>query len=713
LWNQPTGTRLRLSDAPTQEIEAVDGRFDLSGYSLDQLKTQLQMLAPKDWSSTGQTLKAKVTVTTTEHGVDGGLVPGKDSLTRDYDVSYKVYGDADAPSLSIVDATQAVAEDAFYRLADGFTDGRMPALGETTGDGSETLTFTIIPAAGQAGKSRLYLKLDGEQFDMDAVARDTNGDGVYDVGGFLPAGADGTWAVPAANIGHVQIGGVADWASAETLSFTIRATATEADAGDTGHPTLVRQGSRWTEDTLTLRIDPVADSLTLGASDHGVEDKPIALKPSITLADTDGSETLSGTVYLVTADPDMLGGTITRPDGGTATPVAVIVNADGSLTEGTVAPGQTQHYAYAVPSSAFTLAGATYGIDGLVFTPPAHSAREVEYKIHATVRDLADGTTRISVGDGTVVIAAEADAPTVTVNNGNPVSGTEDTYIPLSVNAPLVDTDSEILSATLSGVPTGWQVGYWNGTTFTQASRAADGTWVLEDGSRFDQIAVRPPKDWHTGGAPDAFRLAVTSTEHGADVTNPQDANDGIVAGKVSATTTVDFTVTVNADADTPNLAVSLASPAMEDTDVKINIVAQITDQDSLYGRVGSETLSVFIAGDLKGGALVLKSGGAEQVVVPEGGVYAIPVDRLNDVWFRPAEDSDADVSLTVTARATEASNGDPADRAFTLDIAVAARADDLLQTGSLTKAVEEDAGWFDPGLGDLSTKDMAGADAA
>src|SRR5882724_2978117 len=100
-----------------------------------------------------------------------------------------------------------------------------------------------------------------------------------------------------------------------------------------------------------------------------------------------------------------------------------------------------------------------------------------------------------------LTVTAVADAPTVTVA---PVTGNEDSAIPLTVGATLVDTDgSETLSLQIGGIPVGATLSDGSHTfTATPGNTAVDVTgWTLSG------LSVTPPAD-----STSAFALTVTAT---------------------------------------------------------------------------------------------------------------------------------------------------------------------------------------------------------
>jgi hypothetical protein len=673
-----TGVTLRVPDGSGGFITLSpngNGDYDLTNLTEEQWDG-LQIMAPAD---SNEDLSLTLRTTTTDYGTDGDVSDTKGSKTTNTTVKVTVFGDADTPTVTVDENTKTIVEDQVYKLSNVVTD---PSLGEdmaadgvTSADGSETLTLVITPV--DADHSRLGL--------------DTDGDGKVDT--WLDLDDDGTWTISADQLDQVYIGGVGDWAgadSSDTLQFKIVARATEddADADDSALDGvgLSREGSAdSTLYTVTLAVDPVADALVISAHNEGVEDQVggIAVTPTIAVTDTDGSESLTGTVYIMTSDADMLDGELSL-DGNTLTPQLVTgYDADGNPTfDGGVAADSPPVYAYSIDSSDFSASGTTYSISGLVFTPAENSDGDVTYKIAATVNDNGDHLT--TIGSGSIIVDAVADAPTVDV--ASVVTGTEDTPILLGISAELTDTDgSETLTgAQITDVPDGWTVGYWDGNTFVEATNEGNGVWTVSP-DRLSEVAVLPDTDLHVDLA-DAPKMSLT-------VTSSEGAADDNDVSLRSASTTTTFSVVVEADADTPSVVITNARGS-EDTDIAIDILAKITDSDLVQGRdEASESLTVTISGDFKGGTLVDGDGNELTYDADQGG-YVVTADQLDDIYFRPLADSNEDLQLTITATSTEASNGDTATKTATMNVNVKGVADAATYGGevlSTTGAFEID----------------------
>ncbi|MCR9151685.1 MAG: Ig-like domain-containing protein [Rhodobacteraceae bacterium] len=326
----------------------------------------------------------------------------------------------------------------------------------------------------------------------------------------------------------------------------------------------------------------------------GDEDTAIALDITPALTDTDGSETLAIEISGVPAGATLSAGT---DQGG-----GVWLLAPGDLT-------------------------------GLTITPPVDSDADFQLTVTARSTEGANGDVVESVTTLDVTVDAVADAPSLEVT---PASGDEDTAIALDITPALTDTDgSETLAIEISGVPAG--------ATLSAGADQGGGVWLLAPGD-LTGLTITPPADSDAD-----FTLTVTAR-----------STEGANGDVAESVTTLD--VTVDAVADAPSLAVQAAS-GDEDTAIALDITSALADTD------GSETLAIEISGVPAGATL---SVGADQ----GGGVWLLAPADLTGLTITPPADSDADFTLTVTARSTEGANGDVAETATTLAVTVDAVAD-------------------------------------
>ncbi|MCP5366703.1 MAG: hypothetical protein H6906_04225, partial [Hyphomicrobiales bacterium] len=365
--------------------------------------------------------------------------------------------------------------------------------------------------------------------------------------------------------------------------------------------------------TINVSVAADADAPTLTVSDAaGTEDTAIALDIASALTDTDGSESLSITISGVPSGATLSAGTD---------------NGDGTWT-----------------LSAGDLAGLT-------ITPPADSDVDFQLGVTATSTEADGGDTASTLGTINVSVAADADAPTLTVSDA---AGTEDTAIALDIASTLTDTDgSESLSITISGVPTG--------ATLSAGTDNGDGTWTLTP-AQLAGLTITPPADSDVD-----FQLGVTATSTEAD-------------GGDTATTLGTINVSVAADADAPVLNVTDAA-GTEDTAIALDIASALTDID------GSESLSITLTGVPSGATL---SAGTDN----GDGSWTLSTAELPGLTITPPLNSDVDFQLGVTATSTEADGGDTATTLGTINVAVAADADTPTLSAELGTGVLTDGGF-------------------
>ncbi len=198
-----------------------------------------------------------------------------------------------------------------------------------------------------------------------------------------------------------------------------------------------------------------------------------------------------------------------------------------------------------------------------------------------------------------IVVRAVADQPAATAS----AVGVEDTQFKIALGADLVDTDgSETLSAVLTGIPTGWTITV-NGTTLTSGGSASLGAAVATmSGS---QISFTAPTEAELDAILDQVFAQAKQHQSGSfDMTFTATATEAATGGEVATKTAdkaVTFTTEVEAVADLPTLKVYAATGAasgFEDTPLKLNFTATLTDKD------GSETawLEIKVPGALAGG---------------------------------------------------------------------------------------------------------------
>jgi len=591
---------ITISDVPNGATlnagtDNEDGTWTLSADDLDGL-----MITPPADSDVDFTLSVTATATESSTG---------DTSTTTGTLDVSVAADADTPTLNLSDSSgledNAIALNIDPGLGDtdgseslsvtisGVPDGATLSAGTENPDGTWTLTeqqldgLTITPPDDYSGAFDLGVTATATEADdgdtatttgtltvdvaavadeADLTVSDAAGTedqaialnidaGVTDSseslsitisgvpnGASLSAGtenSDGTWTLTEQQLDGLEITPPAD----SDADFTLTVSATTTDGADTETVTV----------TLDVSVAADADTPTLNLSDaSGAEDNAIALNINPGLTDTDGSEALSITISDV-------------PDGATLN--AGTENPDGSWT---LSAGD---------------------LNGLTITPPDDYSGSFDLSVAATATEADGGDAASTSGTLTVDVAADADAPTPDLTAA---SGTEDTAIPLSIDAALTDT-SETLSISIGDIPTGATLTYVDDRGATQTITVENGSADLTP-DQLNGPSITPPTDSN-----EDFQLSVSATS--ADGTD-------------AATTTGTLDVSVTGDADAPTLEVSIddgtfTSGGTPESDPETVTVA---DDGSLtfdgawsYGDIAYSTGEIEISAD-DGGTFNLQS---------------------------------------------------------------------------------------------------------
>ncbi len=409
-------------------------------------------------------------------------------------------------------------------------------------------------------------------------------------GAYLSAGTlnpNGSYTLTAADLPGLQL--IPAPYSSGTFNLSLTATST--------------RGTETASDTEgeTVTITGVATTPNLSVSNStGAEDTAIPLTVTSSLVDTDGSETLTIRISGVPAGAVLSAGT----------------NLGGGVWQ--LTPAQ---------------------LTGLTLTPALNMSGTINLSVSAISSEA--GTTATSTSPLVVTVTGVADTPNL---SAPAVSGAEDTSIPLNISASLNDTDgSEVLSITISGVPTG--------ASLSAGTNMGGGVWQLTP-AQLTGLALTPATNM---SGPINLTVSATSSEAGT-----------------TATTTVTSTVTVNGVADAPVVTAPPVS-GVENTPVALNIAASLTDTD------GSETLSVTISGVPIGATL---SAGTNL----GGGVWQLTPAQLPGLMYNPAPNTSGLISLTVSATASE--NGTTATTTTTSSVTVGDAADaPTLNVGNVSGA--------------------------
>ncbi|MBB3020349.1 hypothetical protein FHR70_003430 [Microvirga lupini] len=280
-------------------------------------------------------------------------------------------------------------------------------------------------------------------------------------------------------------------------------------------------------------------------------------------------------------------------------------------------------------------------LTNLSLIPPANWSGTANLSVLAHARETSNGKVATTEATLKVDIEAVADVPVV---GSRDVSGLEDSGIRLDLAAALVDRDgSEALTVLILGVP--------DGAVLSHGTRQPDGAWSVPAGD-LAQLSLTPPQNF--SGRIDLI-LRVTAQE-----------------GQGGSSTTVEsrFRVQVEAVADAPVVTVMDARGA-EDTPVSLAGLG-----GALVDRDGSESLSFVLSG-VPGDASL--SAGMRQ---PDGTWKLLPADLAGLALHPPAHFSGR-YTLTLTAIATEGSNGARASTSASFTVGV----DPVADAGTITGA--------------------------
>ncbi|WP_417827134.1 beta strand repeat-containing protein, partial [Thalassospira povalilytica] len=606
--------------------------------------------------------------------------------------------DADAPALADDAAQSEITDDA---ITDDVIEVEKVADAPTLSTGSVT---GLEDSAISLNVSAALNDLDGGSETLSVVIS-----GVPE-GAILSAGThngDGTWSVPAGQLGGLKITPPENYSG--SFSLTVTATSREANGSTSS-----------TSSSFTVDVAGVADGATLDVSDaSGREDSAIALDIDTELLD--GSESISVKITGVpdgatlsagtnngdgswTLSPDQLEGLTITPapdfsgeidlsvlvsttDGDDTAVVmeeikvdvegiadaptletsnasgaedsAIALNIDAGLTDSSEVLSITIS---GVPDGATLSAGTDNGdgtwtlnpdhLEGLTITPAEDFSGSFDLGVTATSTDGEDVAT--TTGSITVDVGGVADAPTLETSNA---SGSEDSAIALDINAGLTDSN-EALTVTISGVP--------DGATLSAGTDNGDGTWTLNP-DQLEGLTITPAEDFSG-----SFDLGVTA----------QSAD-----GEDIATTTGSITVDVAGVADAPTLETSNASGS-EDSAIALDIDAGLTDS--------SEVLSVTISGVPDGATL---SAGTDN----GDGTWTLNPEQLEGLTITPAEDFSGSFDLGVTATSADGEDVATTTGSITIDVVGVADAPTLDvadSSGSEDSAIALD---IDAGLTDSS----------
>ncbi len=464
--------------------------------------TGLTLIPPANWSGS-----FNLSVSATSH-------EGATTASASLNLPVTVSGVADAPWLNV----HAVSGNEDMPISLGITAGLADA------DGSETLSVIVSDVPSGAS---------------------------------LSAGTDngnGTWTLSLPQLTGLSVTPPANFSGLFTLGITAISSEGITNASTFG--------------SIPVSVNGIATPPLLNVSAaSGLEDIPIALSIDASLLDTDGSESLSITIGNVP-----LGGVLS----------AGVNNDDGTWT--------------------LTLLQLT----GLTYLPPLNSSGLTTLSVTATSSE--NGTSAATIASLPINITGVADAPNLSIH---PVSGQEDTPLMLGISASLIDTNSETLSITISGVPAG--------AVMSAGINNGNGTWTITP-AQLSNLSLVPPSNYSG-----FFTLNVTANS---------------VEGASSASTVGIIPVTITGIADKPTLNVSPAT-GLENSSISLNISSVLADTD------GSEILSVTISGVPTGASLSagLNTG---------NGVWVLTPAQLSNLTMTPPLNYNGAFALSVIALSTE-----------------------------------------------------------
>lgn len=356
--------------------------------------------------------------------------------------------------------------------------------------------------------------------------------------------------------------------------------------------------------SLSVTVAGIADAPTLSVTPaSGPENSAIPLNISSALTDTDGSESLSIVLSGVPAGATLSAGTN---------------NGDGSWT---LSPAQ---------------------LAGLTLTPPPYTSGTLSLTVSAAASEA--GTTATSTSTLSVVITSVGTPPTLSVSAA---TGQEDTAIPLTISAALVDI-TETLTITIGNIPAG--------AMLSAGVNNGNGTWTLTP-AQLTGLNLTPPLNY--SGEID---LSVTAT-----------SSDGVTSASILST----LPVIIGGVADTPLLSVQPATGA-EGSAVPLLITSALTDTD------GSESLVITIS-NVPAGAIL--SAGTDT----GGGIWTLTPSQLSGLTLTPPANYSGAINLSVVSTASE--NGTSASTSpVTLPVTVTGAASAPLLSVSAATGSEDTA---------------------
>jgi len=434
-------------------------------------------------------------------------------------------------------------------------------------------------------------------------------------------------------------------------SLTIAATTTDAD-GSTATTTISQP--------ITVRAD--ADAPAGHGAGSGNEDTFIAVPITVSLADTDGSETLqSATVSGLPIDLAS-GGAVFRLVSGSGTQLF----SDRFMGSFPTTDGAGNAYTVTGDGAGnLTFTGSTAGIENALASLEIKRGLNIadDFTLSVTATTVESNPTDSGMATPTasttfsvpVTVVAVADQPGAV---GGTYATEEDTPVALAgIGGALVDTDgSESLSFQISGVPAG--------ATFSAGSNLGGGVWAFTPAQIAGGISFTPPLNQHG-----TFNMTLVSTS--------TEAENGS-----NASNSAPIVVVVDAQVDG---AVPAAATASGNEDQPISFGAGITwthrDTD------GSEAVTqVEIASVPAGWTVTYTPTGASAIVTPTAGGYIVTGNEadiratLNTFAIQAPLNRDEDTSLDITITTRDADGS-----TITASVAQPVRVNAIADTPSAT----------------------------
>ncbi|NQV98710.1 MAG: tandem-95 repeat protein, partial [Rhodospirillales bacterium] len=683
-------------NAPSVEISGLPAGAELSAGTLVSTDPDT---GAQTWTVDAADLDGLTVTPPANSDMDFTLQVKAGDVTQNMDV--RVDAVADAPELNLTSSIGDEDTSIPLSISQALPDGIATSL--TDGDGSETLSISVQGMPD--GSTLTYVDGAGQTQSIEIVHNDDSG---VNSAALTPEQLNGLAITPPA-----------DYYGDMTLQVT--STATEVNPTQAGD-----------EGAIASELGIVAQPTATNVASFGVTVRPMADNPELTMDNVSGSEetaislnieanmggstvdlqsvqifgiepgstlnyvdsagetqviTFSGTSAELT--PEQLNGlTLTPPedfngdftltvsansaDGGVAVQqmnvdVAAISDLNIVDTQATgdedtaialnitAAADETVTIAD-VPEGAILSAGLDNGdgswtltaaeLNGLTITPPENSDVDFDLSVYAGAVDgTPDGTISVSVD-------AVADVPSLDLTAA---AGAEDTAIALDIDTGLGDTDgSETLSIAISDIPVGSVLNYVDEAGAIQ-SISIDGTSATLNAQQLNGLTITPPLDFN---AP--FNLSVSATATEAD-------------GGSFEVTSGTMTVDVTGVADQAEVLAADAA-GLEDGTIPLNIGASGNDDIS----------SITIAGVPAGAEL---SAGTDN----GDGSWTLAPDDLAGLTIRPAENSDADFTLSVSATTVDGEDS-ITSAPVSLDVSVAADADMPTLDLSLSTGLEDTA---------------------